>query len=319
MTKYLLQALTVGSVGLSMVSCNHKDLITDDTFTGDLQIEFDWRNAPEAKPASMIAYLFDSEGNSEPLRYNFAGRDGGEARVPAGTYSGIGFNSDGNDWARFRNTDRRETFEIYTDDASRLTTFGLDTRSVPRAPQAETERVAIAPQQIWNDSREGFKVLPYVEGQKLTFYPEEVTCHYTVTVKDVTGINYLKGGSLDATVSGLSESYFTGRKETSTVPVTLPLTLSEDGKPNELFGQFLTFGDTADKARKHILTIYLVYEDNTGSYATYDVTDQVLNAPDPHHVDIVVSGLDLPQPISSGGGFVPNVNEWQGVEYDLNM
>ncbi len=55
MTKYLLQALTMGSVGLSMVSCNHKDLISDDTFTGDLQIEFDWRNAPEAKPASMIA------------------------------------------------------------------------------------------------------------------------------------------------------------------------------------------------------------------------------------------------------------------------
>lgn len=303
---------------LLSTSCNHKDLIVDDTFTGDVQIVFDWSNDPEANPASMMALLFNEDG-SDALKYNFTGRDGGYARVPEGTYAGLGFNSDITDWARFRGMDDKEHYELLTQDASALNAFGLSTRSIPRSGDSDSERIVCSPDRVWNNRIDNQTVKAYVPGQKVTFYPEEITCHYTVTVKDVKNMNYLGSASIDATVSGLSESYFLGGERRSTVPVTFPVVLYGNTDTSSLYGEFMTFGDTDDHSSRNILTIYLVYQDRTGSYATFDVTNQVKNAPDPHNVNIVVSGLELPKPINTGGGFIPNVNDWQAIEYDLQM
>lgn len=305
---------------LPLVSCNHKDIIYDETETPEVEIVFDWRKAPDAKPGSVVTYLFSESNEQIPLRYNFGGRDGGKANVPGGEYVGIGMNSDVYDWARFRNIDDKDFFEVYTDDLTSLTTYGLDTRSLPRLPDAGDERMAEAVMgQIWSDSSDAISIDPYSQNQRITFYPEEITCHYTVTVKDIENIDYLKGANLDATLSGLSESYRVGRRSASESPVTMPVVLRQINTGNTVFGSFINFGETTDLSRRHVLTIYLVFEDHTGSYATYDVTEQVRNAPDPHHVDIVVSGLSLPHPIAAGSGFVPNVNDWKSVDYTLEM
>lgn len=308
--------VSIGAVVLSALllnSCNHKDLIYDDTFTGDVEIVYDWQNDPDANPASMMALLISNDG-SDALRYNFSGRDGGSARVPEGCYTGIGFNSDITDWAKFRGENYGE---LLTADAATLNAFGLTTRSIPRADSSE--RIAASPERVWNDRIDNQTIEAYVAGQKITFYPDEITCHYTVTVKDVKNMNYLGEGSVDATVSGLSESYFLKEEHRSTVAVTHPVVLYGNPATSSLHGEFTTFGDTDDHASRNILTIYLVYQDRTGSYATFDVTEQVKNAPDPRNVDIVVSGLELPKPISSGGGFIPNVNDWQAIDYELKM
>lgn len=314
--KYLLPFGIMG--WLSFTSCDHKDLIEDDTFTGDVEIVFDWRNAPDANPASMVAFLIGND-TSDALRYNFIGRDGGTARVPEGTYLGLGFNSDITDWAKFRGQETDDSYELLTDDAVALNALSLSTESIPRVRDNDSERIANSPEQVWNDRLDNQSVKAYTPGQKIIFYPEEITCHYTVTVKDVKNINYLGGASVDATVSGLSESYFLRGEHRSTVAVTHPVILYGDPDTSTLHGEFLTFGDTDDHSSSNTLTIYLVYQDNSGSYATFDVTDQVKNAPDPRNVDIVVSGLELPKPINTGGGFIPNVTEWQGVEYNLQM
>lgn len=301
-------------------SCNHKDLIYDDTETPELNIVFDWTKTPDAAPQSVIAYLFSPEVATPALRYNFSGREGGRANVPAGRYVGLGMNSDNTDWARLRNTEDYELFEVYTDDLAVLTSFGLPARSVPRARDTESERMAqAAADMMWTDRQDGLIVDPYMSNQTLTFYPEEITCHYTVTINDVENIDYLKGANLDATLSGLSESYLIGHRSSSVTPATMPLVLRQTAGKNSVFGSFINFGAPADPAVKQILTVYLVFEDKTGSYATFDVSSQVREAPDPHHVDIVVNGLELPHPIASGSGFVPDVNEWESVNYDLEM
>lgn len=305
--------------GLFM-SCEHKNLVDDGTETPEIKILFDWGNAPDANPASVVAYLFPESDVNSPLRYNFSGKTGGKANVPGGRYVGIGMNSDNTDWARFRNTNDSELFEVYTSDLSNLTTLGLDTRSIPRAPESESERMAEAvADKMWTDRQDNISVDPFRQNQVITFYPEEITCHYTVTINDIKNINYLQGANLDATLSGLSESYLVGQKVTSSTPVTMPVVLRQiDGK-NSVFGSFLNFGNTYNRSHRNYLTVYLIYENHTGSYATFDVTDQVRNAPDPRNVNIVVNGLDLPYPIASGSGFVPNVNEWNSVDYNLEM
>lgn len=299
-------------------SCDHKDLIMDETFTGDVEIIFDWRNAPDAHPASMMALLIDDDA-SEPMRYNFSGREGGYARVPEGVYTGLGFNSDITDWAKFRRQGANGYSELLTADAASLTAFGLSTRAIPKADANSTERIASSPERVWSDKIDNQTVKAYTSDQKIIFYPDEITCHYSVTVKDVKNMGYLGGGSVDATLGGLSESYFLEGEHRSMVPVTFPVVLAGNADTSSLYGEFLTFGDVADHGSRNILTIYLVYQDQTGSYATFDVTDQVKNAPDPRNVNIVVSGLNLPKPINTGGGFIPNVNDWQAIEYNLEM
>lgn len=69
----------------------------------------------------------------------------------------------------------------------------------------------------------------------------------------------------------------------------------------------------------HKLTIYLFLTDGTKWYYTYDVTDQVSKAPDPHHVHIAVSGLTLPEPMLTGGGLMPDVKDWNDVNIDISM
>ena len=52
---------------------------------------------------------------------------------------------------------------------------------------------------------------------------------------------------------------------------------------------------------------------------TYDVTEQVHTAPDPRNVHILLYGLPVPKPIANGGGFRPNVSEWETEEENIEM
>ena len=314
--KRLSIGLVASAASILLVGCNHKDLCFDHTHTLDIEVVYDWQNAPDAQPSSMELFLYDISTNAS-VRFNFQGRDGGPIRVEAGSYDAIGFNSDLTDWARFRNTSDASTFEIYTDDANTLNAYRLDPLSVPRAEAAGEERIAKTPEMLWNDFVENISIKSGVDRQIVTLYPEEAVCHYTVTVRDIENAEYLNGTELDGTLSGISESYLHGQKSPSDSHVTMPFVLNtSDG--HSLNASFLTFGESPSTHYPHILTIYMILNDGSKWYSTFDVSDQIYNAPDPKHVDIVVSGLKLPKPLSSGG-FVPDVNDWQDIQVDIKM
>lgn len=300
-----------------LASCEHKDLVFDDR-QGDVRVVFDWRNAPDAAPASMAAYFYDeSDGGS--MRFIFPNQDGGIITIPTGNYTGLGMNSDDNDWARMRNTDDADEFETYTDDALNLEAYGLSTRALPRAEGTEQERMAQTPGMLWADRRDNIKLTYSEEEQVITFYPQEAVCHYTVDIKDITNLQYIDRSEIDGTISGMAEGYIHGINKPADEHVTMPFTLSSDSQANTLHGEFLTFGESASDPGKHILTIYLYLTDGSKWYYTFDVTSQVHSAPDPHHVHIVLSGLPLPKPIMAGGGIQPDVNDWQTEEIELKM
>ncbi len=301
-------------------SCNHKDLdiLYDDA--GNVRVAFDWRNAPEAAPQSMEAIFFDAQGAAEPVRFQFAGRDGGSVHIPAGTYSVIGQNSDNTDWAHRRNEQDPNLFEIYTPDASRLDALGLNARTLPRARGAEEERMAQSPGgPLYGDRQDDQTLEMTPREQTVTLYPQEVTCHYSVEVRDVENIQNLADASLDATLSGLAEGYYQGQGKPTETPVTMPFTLSENRTDKTLTGNFLTFGEPSGANHAHSLIVYMVFTDGTKRYQTFDVTDQVRQAPDPRNVHIIVSGLNIPRTIDAGGGFRPDVDPWESENIDLDM
>ena len=299
-------------------SCNHKDILWDHTPTARTKVVFDWRNAPDADPASMELCMYPYSGGNH-LSYNIPGKDGGYIDIPEDSYDAICVNNDDLDWALYRNTNDENDFEVYTHDASELGAYKLLTNSIPRAEGSENERMAATPGMAWSSRSDNISVKYNHETDNIiTLYPEEIVCHYSVEIRDVQNISSARGETVDGTLSGMAEGFHHGARKTSDTPVTMPFILSVDAANNSLTGEFLTFGECDSQKALHTLTVYLFLTDGQKWYYTFDVNDQVANAPDPRHVHIVVSGLKLPE-TDPHDGLIPDVSDWQTEQIDLKM
>ena len=277
---HVLLAIAVLAV-LSLTSCEHKDLCHDSLHVVNVKVVFDWRKAPDAAPASMSLYLFPTHGG-EALRYEFTDRNGGIIRVPVGHYDAFCLNSDTEN-VTYRNTGSKTTFEVTTRTAdllSGLSALGVRSAGVPRARGTEDERIVLPPDMLWSDHAEG------------------------IGLNQETGL--LPGAGADA---------LTG--ERVTIPFDAVTGKDKDGEKTVITGGLLTFGHKT--GNNHTLTVYAVLADGSKWYYTYDVTDQIHSAPDPRNVHIVLDGLPLPKPIVNGGGFQPEVEDWQTVPIDIEM
>ena len=303
-------------------ACDHKELIFDSEPTPVKQrsrtrVVYDWRYAPEANPASMELCLYPSN-SSKHLSFNMVGKDGGYISLAPGRYDAISMNNDDLDWAKYRNTNDEDDFEVYTHDASELGAYKLLTSSIPRASGTEDERMAATPELSWGTRSDNFTISEENGENVITLYPEEVVCHYTVKILNVDNILSARGEEIDGTLSGMAEGYRFGSNVTTDSPVTMPFTLQIDAENRTLHGEFLTFGECNTLEAKHILTVYLFLTDGSKWYYTFDVHNQVAEAPDPRHVDIIVDGLTLPKPLSTGG-LIPDVNDWNTEVVDIKM
>ncbi len=302
-------------LAVALSSCRHKDLFTESA--GQVNIMFDWRNAPDANPASMVTQFF-GQTDSPSLRYILQGKDGGTITLPLGSYSGISVNGDDNDWVCLRYVDDVENYETYSIDALNTEAYGLSSRAIPRAEGTEHERMAQTPGMLYTNRQDNIDHYAYGT-ETITFYPEEAVCHYMVDISDVTNLEYVNRTEIDGLITGMAEGFNHGKKCPTDPHVTMPFTLLANAPEKTLHAEFLTFGESPHDPGKHILSVYLYLTDGTKWYYNFDVTDQVHNAPDPHHVHIVLQGMSVPHPITAEGGFKPNVNDWQTEEIDLNM
>lgn len=313
-----LKLLNLIAILIAMTSCNTDELCYQHPHVGDFVVKYDWSRCPDAQPRSMAAYFYPVSGESGHIDYNFAGRDGGNAHLLCGTYLALSLNSDHQDWARMRNEHDIDLFEVYTSDALTLEALGIDVKNLPTARTDTPERMAHTPGgRLFNHRLDEIEITSMPS--TVTFTPQEATCHYTVTITGVENIKYLHGGQIDGTLTGLAEGFLHGSHSPSDVPVTMPFVLTPNTSEATMKAQFLTLGRCSGTPRSNILTVYVVFDDGSAGYYTYDVTNQVAEAPDPYNVDITIHGLVLPKPIANGSGFKPAINDWQNVTEDIIM
>ncbi|MDE5848734.1 MAG: DUF5119 domain-containing protein [Muribaculaceae bacterium] len=304
---------------LTLVSCHHKDVYMEEEMTSELQVVFDWRNAPDADPESMALYMYEEDGHN-PMRFIFSNKTGGLIKAPFGVRHAICMNADNTDWARMRNHEDIETLEIYTEDATEIGTRADNATTVPRPEGTENERIAATPQMLWSSRSNGISIVPHDGMQTITMYPQEAVCHYIVDVYDVKNLEDVESSAVDATLSGMAEGYNHGQQSPTDNTVSMKFDLKGNPVEENLHGEFLTFGECPTTEAKHYLTLYMVLTDGSKWYHSFDVTDQVTKAPDPTHVHIIVRGLDLPQPPKSGSTELKtDVNDWQAVNIGLKM
>ena len=316
--KKIFHAAAAAAVLAAATSCEHKDLCYDHSDAVDVEVVFDWCNAPDASPESMSLYLFPAGG--EALRYEFTDCRGGTIRVPVGSYEALCLNSDTEN-VTYRNAECRETFEVTTRTAdllSGLSVLGVLSDGVPRVDGTESERVILPPDMLWSDYAESVELKPTAGTPTVTLSPEMSICRYTVEIRNAANLKYVSG--ISVSLSSMAESLYpgVGCDATCKTGATIPFDAAVSADKSTVTGELFAFG--CPSARKtHTLTVYAVLSDESKWYYTYDVTDQIHSAPDRRDVHIVLDGLPLPKPIVNGGGFQPDVDDWQSVNVDIEM
>ena len=327
----LLAAAGTGALFLLLSSCDHKELCFDHPHGGEVQVVFDWTDAPDASPESMRVWLFPEDGNSSSEMYEFSGNTGGIINIPPGRYKAICLNSD-TEFILYRNTESFETFEVYTPNGTQ------GRRSSLLSTRADDgERIALSPDRLYTGHLDEVTIRETTEGQTVTLCPQLSVCRYRISIKNVANLNYVATDGVSGAISGMAGGFLVGQGRGTTERVTVPFQIVSDGT-SELMADFLTFGgailtaeeEAEGKTVTHELRIDVTLTDGTTTTTTFDVTKQV-NSGSGDGSDTTTGGGDLnvevkdlpvpkPQPKpDSGGGFQPTVDDWRDVDVDIPM
>ena len=304
--------------------CTHKDLRDDapTTLADNVEVIFDWSNAPDSKASSMRLYLYSD--HHDVMNYWFNNNKGGTIKSYGGKHTAVCHSNDDPYIHYLRNQNSHNEIEIYTDETAVLVGQGISTRGIPRAEGTENEPLRVTPSMIYGSQNSDidFKVTSF--RQTLTLYPEELVCHYTVEFVDVENIQNADL-RIDATISSLAGSYYPGRMKPSSEVVSHAFTLAADMEQKSLHSEFLTFGVPDGETRPHKICLYIALKNRSGNFYTFDVSDQVNNAADPKNVNIKIHGLKLPEiPVEpptppAQGGVSVEVDTWDTIHFDIQV
>lgn len=313
--KYLWVVLA--ALALLTQSCEHKDLCYRNEHHTELEIKFDWSNAPDAQPRTMVVQLFRMDG-SHYQRREFSSREGGKISIESGEYKVLFHNGEMESVTERGNS--FDNYQLVTDPQSLLEPMGRGDLSTPPLPEgAEEQPVRSVPACVWGGKCDYLQVQENVPGQILTLTPEAVTAEYTVEVRNVENMTDLIDFS--AALSGMSEGWSPAadqQPDSSTdesgESVVMPFELQRYTDKKMLMAHFASFGHCPNgEEGKHTLTIYT----SNQKYFHNDVTEQLHAAPDPTHIHIVIDGLKIP---SGDGGMNPDISGWDNVvETDIDM
>lgn len=291
-------------------SCDHKELCYRNEHHTELEIKFDWSNAPDAQPRTMVVQLFRMDG-SHYQRREFTSREGGTISIESGEYKILFHNGE------MASVDERgDTFDNYllaTVPQPLLDPMGRGDLSTPPLPEgAEGQPVRSVPASVWGGKCSYLQVQENVSGQSLTLTPETATVEYTVEVRNVENLSDLIDFS--AALSGMSEGWSPADGQPAGEPVVMPLEMQRHTDEKMLVAHFASFGHCPHgQEGKHVLTIYT----SSQKYFHNDVTEQLHVAADPAHILIVIDGLKIP---SDDGGMSPDISGWDNVvETDIDM
>lgn len=318
-------SLSIGVLFIITEGCAHKDLNNDapTTIAENVEIVFDWSKAPDTRAASMALYLYSD--THEVMTYSFNNRNGGLIRSYGGKHTAVCHSNDDPYALRVRNQHAHGELEIFTDNATMLVGQGLSTRGLPRAPGTEQEPLRATPSMLYGSHDIDLNLKVSALSQTVILYPEELVCRYSVEFIDVENLQNADL-RIDASISSLAGGYHPGRMEASNEAVSHTFTLTVDDDMKSLRSQFLTFGVPPGEERPHMVCLYVALKNKTGNFYTFDVSDQVNQAPDPHNVNIKIYGLKLPElpddppddPPAQGGVSV-EVDSWNTIHYDLKV
>lgn len=295
---------------VAMTSCEQRELCYDHTHSAPVALEFDWSQAPDADPVTMVVWFF-SVSSGESYRFELTG-DGSASRskfdsrikVRPGTYQVLCHNG-----TTDNNSETGRTFGDY-----RIVSYGDHLLSplnrndnAPLPGGTEGQPVKAPASTLYAHTLDRTVTLEPAAGNdtRIRFTPVEVTTLYDITITGVENLTY--DIETSGIITGLAEAWNPSMSAPGGAEVTIPFALEHCGA-DCLRGSFVTFGDNAPHDVTHTLRVYT----SLNYYYDFDVTEAIHKAAGTHHIEINLNGISLPSNIK--GGMSPGVSDWQDAE-----
>ncbi|MCM1092472.1 MAG: DUF5119 domain-containing protein [Lachnospiraceae bacterium] len=293
-----------------------------------------WAVTPAVYPEGM-AYFFFPQNGGDPWRFDIPGADGGEVKVPNGSYRFITLNDDFTTVAL--KGDSYEEMEVTTVASDLLAgtdaAVSASEARPARSGDLEQQDVRMCPDMMWSDAMPSVVVgldefvytIVHVPGGdeevvksrdmllNTTLRPIVSTYHFTVT-----GVTHLDGVKrIGGAMSGLAASISLAECRHSSEVVTVPVGVRRVDDTT-LGGEFLTFGLPSAEEVKTVLSLFVWLTDGRRINYEFDVTRQTVTAPDPMDVWIRIDGLDIPESEPSSGAFDVSVDTWNTIVINIS-
>ena len=191
------------------------------------------------------------------------------------------------------------------------------------------EKVQICPDMMWSGSYSdvivAYDQLTYSDStatyisrlsennpMQLVTRPQQIVSTYSYEILNVENLSGVK--RMCAAMSGLAASLCVNNGLRSSQAVTLPVKAAKSGD-NTIAGKFFTFGLPRAARAPNLLYLFVWLTDGRQYVYEFDVTSQIVNAPNRLNVHVVVDSLSLPEsiPDESVGTFDPTVDGWTHV------
>lgn len=292
---------------LCLAGCSQRELCYDHSHDTSVNIEFDWSEAPDATPQTMVVYFFPTD-NSQYTRVELTG-DGAASRaafnttvkVPVGTYRVVCHNGETEN-----NEEQGKIFSDYhltTYETSLLAPLGRASNA-PQPDETENQPVRAQASTLYSYTMPEPVVLEPSASKTIIMRPRRSTTVINVTIDNVQNIT--PGVEFCGVISGLAESWYPSTEGSGGSEVIVPLMLSPAGD-SRLRGSMEVFGDNAPHDIRHKFRLYTSQK----YYYDFDVTEQIHSAPDLHNVNIILSNVKLPD---NGEGMNVSVDGWGKAE-----
>ena len=273
-------------------------------------------------PAHYEVLVYDTV-TDELVSSNIVGEKGGSLSIFPGTYHLVIY-SFGTESTQQKDLHNRNTANAFTTDITVSKGEVIKSKinepaSEPVSKGYEDDPVINEPDHLYTSNEMDVTIDAFTGGE------QAVTIHTTVsTILDVYSLEVLniKGAEniekVEAFVTGQILSNYFGRPERDSSPATVYVDMSVDVENSRLYTVFNTFGKLPGEQNQIFLDITVT---GGGQYRyIYDVTDQ-FDDPDNEDHQLIIDGeiIDIPKAEHGGGGFRPEIDEWEREDIDVPL
>lgn len=288
----------------TLSGCRQKELYTMQDIICTVEVEFGWEHAKDAAVEGMSTYFFPLDPDGKIWNFEISGKDGGPVAIPCGSYILAVVNNDlpGIDISIGNSLSSLTLDAVFTDDNT--------IRPSGMVYGAVIDKIHITPCGLsYQDGEETTESTHHI----IKVHPDSLATVYDIQITGISNIDRILSSS--ARLSGVATSMTMDGIKTATRLgcLNIPLNISE----GKMTGTTTGLG-TPSSNPKFTLDVCVQFKDSKKAIRSFEVTQQIENAPYPHNVNIILSGIDFndadpdpPDSVDVGSGV--DVDGWSDI------
>lgn len=309
--KFSLSAIIALAILATATSCGHKEIVCP--APEEINIVFEWDNAPHADIAGMALLFYPLDGNERIWRFDIAGKEGGQIKLPSGTYELISCNND-LPGIILGNTESPSTLSA----SARCMETDKETGVYASSGMlycGEISRLEVTPCGIRYTTANG--TIKECSRRIMRCKPDSVATVYTVEFTHVDGIERIRSAVVE--LEGVRSSILLETDRSSDIPATLAIEMDTDSGNGTICGSGCAFAPNHILAAKYLVKLQILLTNGKTVAREIDIKPENLNIITPHNVLITIDGIVIPEGDPSGdiGGIGAIVDGWEVIKIDL--